>query len=104
MALSSKPIRFLTYPLLGQVKEQVRAEFFGRELARRVGRPVILEQARTYESVGVTPAFHRGAEWLYALFATTPFANETRATQPKERSLDDALAALTAAMTRERRA
>ncbi|HYH96264.1 sensor histidine kinase [Hyalangium sp.] len=33
------------------MKEQVRAEFFGRALSRRVGRPVIVEQARTYENV-----------------------------------------------------
>jgi 3-hydroxyisobutyrate dehydrogenase-like beta-hydroxyacid dehydrogenase len=81
---------------------QARVPFLG-STAKRFA-PEMAEIARTYESVGVTPAFHRGAEWLYALFATTPFANETRATQPKERSLDDALAALTAAMTRERRA
>src|SRR5688572_11381839 len=47
----SSPIRFLTYPLLGVVKEHVRAEFFGRALSQRIGRPVIVEQARTYESV-----------------------------------------------------
>ena len=49
--LPSPPIRFLTYPLLGVVKEQVRAEFFGRALAQRLGRPVVVEQARSYESV-----------------------------------------------------
>jgi len=48
---SSSPIRFLTYPLLGVVKEHVRAEFFGRALSQRIGRPVIVEQARTYERV-----------------------------------------------------
>lgn len=51
VSLSSPPIRFLTYPLLGMVKEQVRAEFFARALSERLGRPVIMEQARTYESV-----------------------------------------------------
>jgi hypothetical protein len=45
--------------------------------------------------------FHRGAEWLYALVATTPFAAETRATQPKVRSLDEVLAVLTAALERK---
>ena len=81
---------------------QARVPFLGSTAKRFT--PEMDEIARTYESVGVTPAFHRGAEWLYALFATTPFANETRATQPKQRSLDEALAALAAAMTRERRA
>ncbi|KFE66775.1 sensor histidine kinase [Hyalangium minutum] len=51
MPPSSSPIRFLTYPLLGVVKEHVRAEFFGRALSQRLGRPVIVEQARTYEAV-----------------------------------------------------
>ncbi len=51
MSQSSPPIRFLTYPLLGVVKEQVRAEFFARALSERLGRPVIMEQARSYESV-----------------------------------------------------
>jgi 3-hydroxyisobutyrate dehydrogenase-like beta-hydroxyacid dehydrogenase len=81
---------------------QARVPFLGATAKRFT--PEMDEIARTYESVGVTPAFHRGAEWLYALFATTPFANETRATQPKQRSLDEALAVLTAALERERRA
>ncbi len=51
MAPPGPPIRFLTYPLLGVVKEHVRAEFFARVLSERVGRPVIMEQARSYESV-----------------------------------------------------
>jgi 3-hydroxyisobutyrate dehydrogenase-like beta-hydroxyacid dehydrogenase len=81
---------------------QARVPFLGSTAKRFT--PEMAEIARTYESVGVTPAFHRGAEWLYALFAATPYANETRATQPKQRSLDEALAVLTAAMTREPRA
>jgi L-threonate 2-dehydrogenase len=66
--------------------------------------PEMAEIAKTYESVGVTPHFHRGAEWLYALLATTPLAAETRATQPRERSLDAAIAVFTAALDREVRA
>jgi 3-hydroxyisobutyrate dehydrogenase-like beta-hydroxyacid dehydrogenase len=49
------------------------------------------EIAATFEAVGVSPEFHRGAEWLYAQLALTPFAAETRATLPRHRSLDDAL-------------
>jgi hypothetical protein len=81
---------------------QARVPFLGATAKRFA--PEMAEIARTYESVGVTPEFHRGAEWLYALFATTPLANETRATQPKRRSLDEALAVLTAALEREPRA
>jgi hypothetical protein len=66
--------------------------------------PEMVEIAATFESVGVTPQFHRGAEWLYALVATTPFAAETRATQPKERSLDETVAVLTTALNRAMRA
>lgn len=81
---------------------EARVPFLG-STAKRFA-PEMAEIARTYESVGVTSAFHRGAEWLYGLFATTPFAGETRATQPKQRSLDEALAVLTAALERELRA
>jgi 3-hydroxyisobutyrate dehydrogenase-like beta-hydroxyacid dehydrogenase len=81
---------------------KARIPFFSAT-ARRFA-PEMAEIARTYESVGVTPQFHRGAEWLYALAATTPLASETRATQPKQRSLDDAIAALTAALERRTRA
>jgi 3-hydroxyisobutyrate dehydrogenase-like beta-hydroxyacid dehydrogenase len=80
---------------------EARVPFLGATAKRFV--PEMAEIARTYESVGVTPQFHRAAEWLYALVATTPFANETRATQPKQRSLDEMLAALTAALEREAR-
>jgi 3-hydroxyisobutyrate dehydrogenase-like beta-hydroxyacid dehydrogenase len=60
--------------------------------------PEMAEIAATYASVGVTPDFHRGAEWLYALLATTPLATETRATLPRERSLDEAVAMFAAAI------
>jgi 3-hydroxyisobutyrate dehydrogenase-like beta-hydroxyacid dehydrogenase len=75
---------------------QARVPFLGATAKRFA--PEMAEIAATYESVGVTPEFHRGAEWLYALFATTPYAAETRATQPRERSLDETLAVLTAAL------
>lgn len=76
-----------------------RVPFLGATAQRFV--PEMAEIARTFETAGVTPAFHEGAEWLYSLVASTPFASETRATQPKERSLDEALAVLTAALERE---
>ena len=77
---------------------RARVPFLGATAARFA--PEMVEIAATYESVGVTPAFHRGAEWLYALVATTPFAAETRSTQPRERSLDAALAEYVAALDR----
>jgi 3-hydroxyisobutyrate dehydrogenase-like beta-hydroxyacid dehydrogenase len=75
---------------------RTRVPFLGATATRFA--PEMAEIARTYESVSVTPQFHRGAEWLYALVATTPFATETRATQPRDRSLDEAVAVLAAAL------
>jgi len=75
---------------------RARVPFLGATAKRFA--PEMAEIAATYDSVGVTPQFHRGAEWLYALVATTPYAAETRATQPRERSLDETLAVLTAAL------
>src|SRR5688572_15705129 len=80
---------------------EARVPFLGATAKRFA--PEMAEIARTYDSVGVSPQFHRGAEWLYTLFATTPFANETRATQPKQRSLDETLAVLRTALEREAR-
>ncbi|WP_224242094.1 PhnD/SsuA/transferrin family substrate-binding protein [Hyalangium gracile] len=51
MSSLSPPIRFLIYPSLGEVKEHVRIEFFGRLLSQRAGRPIVVEVARTYEMV-----------------------------------------------------
>ncbi|HYH98812.1 PhnD/SsuA/transferrin family substrate-binding protein [Hyalangium sp.] len=51
MSLLSAPIRFLIYPSLGEVREHVRIEFFGRLLSQRAGRPIVVELARTYEMV-----------------------------------------------------
>jgi len=45
------PIRFLLSPSLGEVKEHVRAEFFGRALTQRLGRPVVVELAPSYEAL-----------------------------------------------------
>lgn len=75
---------------------RARVPFLGATAKRYA--PEMAEIAATYASVGVTPEFHRGAEWLYALLATTPYANETRATQPRERSLDEAVAVYAAAV------
>jgi ABC-type phosphate/phosphonate transport system substrate-binding protein len=47
----SAPIRFLIYPSLGEVREHVKVEFFGRTLSQRSGLPIVAEVARTYEQV-----------------------------------------------------
>lgn len=57
------------------------------------------EIAATFAAAGVTPAFHEGAEWIYATLAEAPFARETRATLPEHRSLDQAIAVFSANLT-----
>jgi 3-hydroxyisobutyrate dehydrogenase-like beta-hydroxyacid dehydrogenase len=80
---------------------RARTPFLGATAARFTGE--MAEIAKTFAAVGVTPDFHRGAEWVYALIATTPFAAETRDTLPRERSLQAALAVYDAALEREAR-
>jgi 3-hydroxyisobutyrate dehydrogenase-like beta-hydroxyacid dehydrogenase len=58
------------------------------------------EIATTFAAAGITPEFHRGAEWLYATLARSPLAAETRATLPKHRSLDEALAVFCATLAK----
>ncbi len=65
--------------------------------ARRYA-PEMREIAATFAEAGVTPDFHRAAEWLYEVLARSPLANETRLTAPPDRSLDEALAAFIAAL------
>src|SRR5688500_10916137 len=48
---STTPIRFMLYPSLGEVREHVRVDLFGRALSERLGRPVVVELASTYEAL-----------------------------------------------------
>jgi 3-hydroxyisobutyrate dehydrogenase-like beta-hydroxyacid dehydrogenase len=59
------------------------------DAARWIGEMV--EIAHTYESVGVTPNFHRGAREIYDLLAATPIADETRDTIDASRTLEQVL-------------
>ncbi|AKJ08408.1 sensory box histidine kinase [Archangium gephyra] len=51
MTTPAAPIRFLLSPSLGEVKEHVRAELFSRALTQRLGRPVVVELAPSYEAL-----------------------------------------------------
>ncbi|HEX6997632.1 MAG TPA: DUF1932 domain-containing protein [Gammaproteobacteria bacterium] len=73
-----------------------RVPFMAAVAERFVGE--MHEIAATYESAGLTPDFHRGAAWLFERLAATPLARETRAAQPAQRSLDEALAVFVAAL------
>ncbi|MBU8898520.1 sensor histidine kinase [Corallococcus sp. H22C18031201] len=49
MKVSATPIRFVLFPSLGEVREHVRVDLFGRALSERLGRKVVVEFAPTYE-------------------------------------------------------
>jgi len=49
------------------------------------------EISETFEAVGVTPEFHKGAAEIYRLLDSTPFAAETRETMDTSRTLEDAI-------------
>ncbi len=59
------------------------------DAARWIGE--MIEIAQTYESVGVTANFHRGAREIYELLAATPIAAETRDTIDTSRTLEQVL-------------
>jgi hypothetical protein len=75
-----------------------RIPYLAATAARYTGE--MREIAATFAAAGVSPDFHRGAEWVYALLATTPFARETRATLPAHRSLDEAIGVFCASLKR----
>lgn len=74
---------------------QRRVPYLAATAARYVGE--MHEIAATYHDAGVTPGFHEGAKWVYATLARTPFATETRATLPADRTLDEAIEVFSAA-------
>ncbi|MCY1082900.1 sensor histidine kinase [Archangium lansingense] len=51
MTTPAAPIRFLLTPPLGEVKEHVRAELFSRALTQKLGRPVVVELAPSFEAL-----------------------------------------------------
>lgn len=103
--------------LLAARRLAIGAELFAEidssepEAARRMSRRVpflaataerftgeMAEIAATFDAAGVSGDFYRGAQWLYALVSHSSLAGETRASQPAERSLEEALAAYAAAI------
>jgi 3-hydroxyisobutyrate dehydrogenase-like beta-hydroxyacid dehydrogenase len=73
-----------------------RVPFLAATAERFTGE--MAEIAATFDAAGVSGDFYRGAEWLFSLLARSALAAETRATQPAERSLDEALGAYAAAL------
>lgn len=81
----------LDYSQAAQIKAmRGRVPFLPADSARWV--PEMEEIAATFESAGVTGNFHKGAADIFALLAKTPFAEETRETLDRSRTLEEALA------------
>ncbi len=81
---------------------RARLPFHAATAARFTGE--MREIAETFDAVGVTGDFHRGAEWLFGALAESRLAGESRATLPKQRSLDEAIAAFVAVLAERDRA
>jgi 3-hydroxyisobutyrate dehydrogenase-like beta-hydroxyacid dehydrogenase len=99
------------------VSEEVRGEYRASqaELFKRMQNAVpwlpadawryageMEEIAATFEAVGVTPLFHRGAAELYRFLDTTPFASETRETLDRSRTLEQSVEAFARCLAREK--
>ena len=53
--------------------------------------PEMAEVADFFESLGMTPGFHKGAEDLFRLLARTPLAEETKETWDRDRPLRESI-------------
>ena len=62
------------------------------------------EIAKTYDSLGLPPSFHEGAEWIYELLSKTDLATESRdEAHEKNRSIEEVLEQFLATFTANRR-
>jgi putative dehydrogenase len=66
-----------------------RVPFIPADSARWVGE--MEEIAATFEQVGVTSGFHKGAADVFRILEKTPYAQETRADMDTTRTLEEAL-------------
>jgi 3-hydroxyisobutyrate dehydrogenase-like beta-hydroxyacid dehydrogenase len=76
--------------------------FLPADAGRYVGE--MEEIAATFESVGVTPKFHQGAADLYRLLDQTPFAEETRESLDRSRTLEQAVKVYAAHLPKPKKA
>lgn len=76
-----------------------RVPFLAADAERFAGE--MAEIAATFDQAGVSGDFYRGAEWVFKILASSALAHETRATQPDERSLNEALSAYNAAIDQQ---
>lgn len=59
------------------------------------------EIAATFDAAGVTPEFHNGAAEIFRVLSRTPFAQETRETMDRSRTLEQSLAAYREALNQQ---
>ena len=59
----------------------------------------MLEIARTFAEVGLTPLIHEGAAEIFDLLAQSSLASETRETADRSRTIEDAVAAFAASLS-----
>lgn len=59
----------------------------------------MLEIAKTFAEVGLTPLIHEGAADVFQLLAESSLASETRETADRSRSLEEAIAAFSASLS-----
>ncbi len=59
----------------------------------------MLEIAKTFADVGLTPLIHEGAADVFQLLAESSLASETRETADRSRNLDEAIAAFSASLS-----
>ncbi len=63
--------------------------------------PEMEEIAETFEEVGVTGDFHRGAAWILRLMAATPLAAETRETIDQSRTMAETVKVFAAQLKKQ---
>ena len=82
---------------LGESQQQAHARmgvipFLPADAARWIGE--MEEIAATFQQAGVTSAFHEGAAEIFRALADTPFAEETRETLDRSRTLEQTIRVL----------
>jgi 3-hydroxyisobutyrate dehydrogenase-like beta-hydroxyacid dehydrogenase len=71
-----------------------RIPFLAADAERFAGE--MAEIAAAFDAAGVSGDFYRGARWLFEVLARSELAAETRASQPSQRSLEQAMRAFSA--------
>ncbi|MEP4379058.1 MAG: DUF1932 domain-containing protein [Alphaproteobacteria bacterium] len=82
-------------PILARIERRV--PWLAADAERWSGE--MLEIARTFADVGLTPRIHEGAADVFQLLAESSLASETRETADRSRTLEDAVAAFSASLS-----